>query len=158
MDIKVLMPFVERLGKDRSRDVLCAIFGMLETIMTDVRTQIFGMAIISDLTGCKLRTFGYLTLQQYMLSLELCQHCYPIRARGMYFIHEPWYVRGLFNAMRPFMKSTVKETLRCFGTDVSAIQEFIPRESLTPRFGGVLQYDVASHTRRWVEAVRQTIS
>lgn len=154
MDIKVLMPYAESLGKERMQDFLAAVFGMLETLMLDVRSQIFGLVIVADLTNCKLKTFGFLSVQQYLLSLELCQHCYPLRASGMYIIHEPWYVRGLFNVMRPFMKPKTKDNLLCFGTSVKQIHRFIPKESLVATYGGTLRYDDEAHTKFWIDAVK----
>lgn len=158
MDIKELEPLVDNLGKERTRDLLAAIFGVLETLMLDVRSQIFGIVIVADLTNCKLKTFGCLSVQQYLLSLELCQHCYPLRASGMYVIHEPWYVRGLFSAMRPFMKQKTKDNLLCFGTSVTPIHKYIPKESLLPAYGGTLRTDDSAHTKAWIEAVKTRLA
>lgn len=158
MDFKKLIPFIEQRGKNITQQLLAAIFGMLETVLCDVRTQIFGVTIVCDLAECTLRTFSIFTLSEYLLSLELCQNCYPIRASGMYVIHEPWYVKGLFKMMRPFMKQKVKDNLICFGTDVFRVHEFIRRESLLPTYGGLLNFDHSSHTKKWVQAVRQTLS
>ena len=158
MDFNALVPLLEKLGKNNSHKLMSALFGMIETIMGDIRAQIFGVVIISDLTGCKTRTFRYLSASQYILSLDLCQNCYPIRASGMYLIHEPWYVKGLFNMMRPFMKQKVKDNLVCFGSDVAGVQKYVPKDSLLPTYGGLLKLDEVSLTREWVKKVRQTLS
>ncbi|CDF36708.1 unnamed protein product [Chondrus crispus] len=154
MDIKALMPYLEDIGRDRMQDFLAAIFAMLETMMLDIRAQIFGLVIVADLTDCRLKTFGFLSVQQYLLSLELCQHCYPLRASGMYLVHEPWYVRGMLKVMRPFMKQKTKDNLLCFGTSVKQVHKFIPKESLGQAYGGSLRLSDRRHTRVWIDAVQ----
>lgn len=154
MDIKTLMPFLESLGKCKVDDFLVAIFGMLETLMVDIRTQVYGLVIVTDLAGCKMKTFGYLTVQQYLKALELCQNCYPLRTTGMYIINEPWYVRGLLNVMRPFMKESVKQNMLAFGTDVQKMYKYIDRKALLSMYGGTLEWDEDANTKMWVEAVK----
>lgn len=158
MNLKALGPLVDEMGKNRAKDLLSAIFAMLLTVAENVRAQILGVVIIADLTTLRLRTFGCLSAAEYVLSLNLCQHCYPLRARGMYLAHEPWFVKGLFNVMLPFMKSTVKEHLRSVGNDVDKIHKYIPKESLPRTFGGDLVFDEALTTKQWVEAVRKRTS
>lgn len=154
MDIKIIMIYLEDLGKDKMQDFLAAIFAMLETIMLDVRAQVFGIVIVADLTDCRVKTFGYLSVQQYFLSLELCQHCYPLRASGMYIINEPWYVRGLLKAMRPFMKQKTKDNMLCFSTDVEQIHKYIPKDALGKAYGGSMRVGDTRHTKAWIEAIQ----
>lgn len=158
VNMKNLVPFLEEVGNNNSRHVLITFFGMLETIIGDIRAQIFGVVVVADLTKCEIRAFGLLSMADYILSLNLCQHCYPLRASGMYVIREPWYVRGMFNCMRPFMKSTVKKNLRCFGEDVTGVHSLIPKQFLPPSFGGSVRVNKDEHTTYWVDAVRRTIS
>lgn len=130
---------------------------MLETLAMDVRAQIFGVVIVADFSALRLATFRCLAVQEYLLSLDLCQHCYPLRARGMYVVREPWFVRGLFAAMRPFMKPAVKDQLRAFGTDVALIRQFVPEEALPMLFGGSLRFDEEQNAGIWVEAVQKIV-
>lgn len=158
MDMKVLVPFVESLGKAKMRALLVAIFGMLETLMGDARAQVYGVVVVADLDGCQMKTFGYLSVAQYLMSLDLCQNCYPIRAKGMYVVREPWYVKGLFNVVRPFMKDAVKDNLLCFGNDIEKIHRFISKKALPLKYGGDFDLNTESNTRFWVDAVSRRLS
>eukprot|EP00177_Eucheuma_denticulatum_P003781 GFKZ01006836.1.p1 GENE.GFKZ01006836.1~~GFKZ01006836.1.p1 ORF type:complete len:353 (+),score=45.01 GFKZ01006836.1:419-1477(+) len=158
MDMKLLVPFVESLGKTKMRALLVAIFGMLETLMGDARAQVYGVVVIADLDGCRMKTFGYLNVAQYLMSLDLCQNCYPIRANAMYVIREPWYVKGLFNVMRPFMKDAVKDNLLCFGNETHKVHRFISKKVLPRKYGGNLDLNLESNTRFWVSAVSRRLS
>ncbi|KAI0558136.1 Cellular retinaldehyde-binding protein [Gracilaria domingensis] len=158
MDMDHLMPFIEALERSRSEELLGSLFGMLETLMFDVRAQIFGVVILADLSGLKMSTFGYFTAQEYLLSLDLLQHAYPLRANAMLIVHEPWYVRGLFKFMKPFMSENAKKSLKIFGDDVGAIQSFIPGEALTKNFAGTLELEAYEHKSEWTEAVRKRFS
>lgn len=155
MNMKELSPLVDSLDINDSNTLLAALFGMLETVMLTIEAQIFGVVIIADLTRCRFKTFRYLTTSQYLLSLDLCQHCLPLRARGMFLIHEPFYVSALFNLMRAFMKPMVKEHLRCFGNNVAKVHEYIAKESLPANFQGLLKYNREAHAKKWAAIVLQ---
>lgn len=155
LDCKALIPIADELGKQRVLEVVKSIFCVLELLMMDFRAQIFGVVVVGDLTGAKLRTLGYMSISQYQLALNLCQHCYPIRASGMYIIHEPWYIRSLLNVLRPFMKPKVKNCFLAFGTNPSLIHDYIPRESLPAVYGGSLSFDVRTHAVTWVREVQK---
>ena len=155
MNMKELSPLVDSLNVNDSDVLLAALFGMLETVMLTIEAQIFGVVIIADLTRCRLKTFRYLTTSQYLLSLDLCQHCLPLRARGMFLIHEPFYVTAMFNLMRTFMKPMVKENLRCFGSNVTKVHEYIAMDSLPANFNGSLKYNREAHAKKWAAIVQQ---
>lgn len=147
------MPLAESIGKSKSQQLLTALFAMIQTIMADIKAQIFGVVILADLTDARSNALATLSLQQYILSLQLCQFSYPLRTSGMYLVNEPWFVRTMFNVMRPFMKEIVKENLKCFGRDVKAVHEYVPKETLPAAFGGTWNGKHGDDAVRWVDAV-----
>lgn len=154
MNMDSLIPFMESFGTSRCEELLSVLFGMLEILMVDIRTQIFGIIIIGNLAGLTLRAFRYLSVQHYLLSLSLVQYSYPLRAKGMLLIREPWYVRGLFRVMKSFMKRSAKEGLKCFGNDITAMKNHISEQSLPREFGGALELKDYNHKKVWVDAVK----
>lgn len=153
MNCAKLIPIVEQLGRERVLEIVKAVFGILELIMADSRAQIYGLVIVADMSGYKLPIMSYLNIAQYQLSLNLCQNCYPIRASGMYMIHEPWYVRGLFSMLRPFMKARVKNAIKMHGDDVELIHRMVPPQSLTKNFGGCLDIEPSPDATAWAKTV-----
>jgi hypothetical protein len=141
------IPIVEDLVKQHGKhegmqQILRAIFFLFNLVaFRSIDAQIYGAILVGDLRGCKLRIMSYLNFHQYQNCLHICQWAMPLRATAFYCMEEPFYVRAVITALRPFMKEKVRAGFLCCGTGDKALamlHTVIPAVSLPSAFGGTL--------------------
>eukprot|EP00158_Paraphelidium_tribonemae_P010279 Partr_v1_DN43430_c0_g1_i1_m13606 putative Tocopherol (Alpha) transfer protein-like len=68
--------------------------------------------------------------------MNLATQTFPLRIRGIYLVHQPWYFSLFWAIVRPFLHSKMVSRLRLFGKDLPALHKLVPAEVLPPEFGG----------------------
>lgn len=124
----------------------------MSRLMRDEETQVNGVVIIEN-----LRNYPMMALNRMQgagptgvkASFEWLSAS-PLRLRGIYAIHQPWYVGAMLAMARPFMSKKMRDRVALFGDDTAAMlgaAGLLP-EQVPPEYGGTLGgFDTAWYVR-----------
>jgi len=121
-------------------------------LMQDENTQVNGVIIVEN-----LRNYPMMALNRMKgvgptgmwTSFEWLKVS-PMRLRGIYAIHQPWYVGMMLSMVKPFMSDKLRRRIALFGADTRGMLAAagLKPEQVPPEYGGTLQgFDAAWHMK-----------
>lgn len=129
--------------KHTMKDMLrFSVFYMRELICEE-ETQVNGVIILENLKDYpmsalnKMKGVGLSGIRASFDWLGVS----PMRLRGIYGCHQPWYVGMMLAIARPFMSKKLRSRVTLFGKDTAAMlmEAGLAPEQVPPLFGGTLQ-------------------
>lgn len=129
-------------------------------LMKDEETQVNGAIIIEN-----LHNYPMLALNRMQgagptgikASFEWLRAS-PLRLRGIYAIHQPWYVGMMLTMVRPFMSTKMQSRVALFGSDTAAMLSVagLKPEQVPTEYGGTLSgFDSAWFVKGQVVRTRE---
>lgn len=129
--------------KHTMRDLLrYSVFYMRE-LMTDEQTQVNGVIIVENLKNYPMTALNKMSgagLSGMRASFDWLGVS-PMRLRGIYGCHQPWYVGLMLGLVKPFMSKKLRERVRLYGSNVSDMLQAagLRPEDVPELYGGTLQ-------------------
>ncbi|XP_069978325.1 alpha-tocopherol transfer protein-like isoform X3 [Penaeus vannamei] len=123
---KVSMDEVMKLGS--------LIFDVL--LDEDEQATITGVVMAGDCTGLTLAHAMAYTPAMAKKSMVLWQDGYPMRPKGLNYIHTPAAFDTVFSIFKSFMKEKMKKRIHIHGSDLESLHKEIPKEILPVEYGG----------------------
>ncbi|KAG8226437.1 hypothetical protein J437_LFUL015105 [Ladona fulva] len=110
---------------------------MMETmLMDDDRLVVCGNVSVLDLSSVTLSHAAQMTptiVKQAMISF---QEAYPVRPKGVNYVHTPPAFEAIFNLFKSFSKEKLKKRLFVHGDDMESLYKMVPQRILPREYGG----------------------
>ncbi|XP_029650679.1 alpha-tocopherol transfer protein-like [Octopus sinensis] len=127
-------------------------FVILSKLIEDEETQVNGIITIMDLKDVGWVQVRALSPFYAKKVTSMIQECFPLRLKGIHYIHEPSMFDILFSIVRPFLKEKIVKRLHFHGQNVSALHEFVSPENLPEEYNGVLkEIDIEAWTENFLK-------
>lgn len=129
----------------------------LHRAVHDPYMQVSGQLIIEtfqNMSFFQAMQFGKGTIPSPIMqqNMKFMSECAPYRLKGIWLFHQGLVVNILMTIVRPFLSKKMKERIRAFGTDMSALHELVDPSRLPAEFGGTSTDD----GWKWFEDMKRT--
>ncbi|XP_069978324.1 alpha-tocopherol transfer protein-like isoform X2 [Penaeus vannamei] len=102
----------------------------------DEPLSITGTVLIIDVGGLTFQHAAQMTPPFVKKALTILQDGYPMRPKGLNYIHTPAAFDTVFSIFKSFMKEKMKKRIHIHGSDLESLHKEIPKEILPVEYGG----------------------
>lgn len=126
---------------------------LMDTLfLDDEQVSVTGFVQLHDMTGFSLRHASTLTLPLIKKVMTTWTEGYPTRPKAVHYIHTPQAFTPIFNVFRKFMKEKMKTRVMVHGSNLEAMQKYVPKSMLPSEYGGV-DTNIKKLTDYWVSRI-----
>ncbi|GAB1610986.1 alpha-tocopherol transfer protein-like [Argonauta hians] len=118
-------------------DMYKTLFVILTKLIEDEETQVSGIIVIVDLKDVGWVHVRALSPFYAKKVASMIQECFPVRLKGVHYIHEPSMFDVLFSLVRPFLKEKLVNRLHFHGQNVNGLHDFVSADQLPEEYNGV---------------------
>ncbi|XP_048257168.1 alpha-tocopherol transfer protein-like isoform X2 [Haliotis rufescens] len=107
-------------------------------VIESEEAQVNGVRYINDLTDfgwAQAKTFTPTFAKKFS---TLIQDAFPMRVKGIHYLHEPALFEYVFSIIKPFLKEKLRKRLHFLGENVEGLHEYIDPENLPEEYAGKL--------------------
>lgn len=137
------------VSKFSPKDQIAFSIYALAALFDDDELQLHGATYIETMAGFTLSNSMALSKtmdkNEQKEMMALATQTFPMRIRGIYLVHQPWYFTFFWALVRPFLHSKMTKRLRLFGSDLAALHALVPADVCPPAFGGTAQEGFDTH-------------
>ncbi|XP_042874965.1 alpha-tocopherol transfer protein-like isoform X2 [Penaeus japonicus] len=105
-------------------------------LQEDEQASVTGVVLAGDCTGLTLTHAVAYTPAMAKKSMVLWQDGYPMRPKGLNYIHTPAAFDTVFSIFKSFMKEKMKKRIHIHGSDLESLHKEVPKEILPVEYGG----------------------
>ncbi|XP_067665575.1 alpha-tocopherol transfer protein-like [Haliotis asinina] len=119
-------------------DIFRASFLVNSAVVESEEAQVNGVRYINDLAD-----FGWKQAKKFNKEFAnkfstLIQDAFPMRVKGIHYLHQPSVFDYVFSIIKPFLKEKLRKRLHFHGENVEGLHDFIDPEDLPEEYGGKL--------------------
>ncbi|KAK3602096.1 hypothetical protein CHS0354_029519 [Potamilus streckersoni] len=117
-------------------DIFRTNFITLSKLIEDEETQINGVVMIADLKGMGWNHAKNMSPFYAKRIAGLLQDCFPMRFKGVHYVHEPKIFDYIFALIKPFMKEKILSRINFHGDHIQELADIVDPEFLPEEYGG----------------------
>ncbi|XP_046573182.1 alpha-tocopherol transfer protein-like [Haliotis rubra] len=119
-------------------DIYRASFLINSAVVESEEAQVNGVRYINDLSD-----FGWVHAKNFTPTFAkkfstMIQDAFPMRVKGIHYLHQPSVFEYVFSMIKPFLKEKLRKRLHFLGDKVEGLHEYIDPENLPEEYAGKL--------------------
>ncbi|XP_047477055.1 alpha-tocopherol transfer protein-like isoform X2 [Penaeus chinensis] len=130
-------PALRDPSKTDMNDAAKAILFMLDLLLEEDETVVItGVEVIMDASTMTFQHAAQMNPSLIKKASTIMQDGYPMRPKGLNYIHTPAAFDTVFSIFKSFMKEKMKKRIHIHGSDLESLHKEIPKEILPVEYGG----------------------
>lgn len=109
---------------------------LLELVAREVKTQIAGVTVVSDVSGFGFKHLRVIGLEQIRCIAAFMTGSFPLWFNRIHVINHPRLFNILFNMIKPFLNDRMKDNIVFHGNDLLSLHQEVCPELLPADLGG----------------------
>jgi len=114
---------------------------LLELVAREVKTQIAGITVVSDVSGFGFKHIRNLGFEQMRCIAAFMTGSFPLWFHRIHVVHHPRLFNVLYNMIKPLLNDRVRDNIIFHGDNLSQLHEEVSPELLPEALGGTGDLD-----------------
>ncbi|XP_063607482.1 alpha-tocopherol transfer protein-like isoform X2 [Penaeus indicus] len=130
-------PALRDPSKTDMNDAAKAILFMVDLLLEEDETvAITGVEVVMDAASMTFQHAAQMNPSLVKKASTIMQDGYPMRPKGLNYIHTPAAFDTVFSIFKSFMKEKMKRRIHIHGSDLESLHKEVPKEILPAEYGG----------------------